>query len=275
MKTKSALCVLLCLCMLCGCMLSGCNAKSKDKTPNEIEKDTTASEQIQTECKHNMSKATCDKPSTCKECGYTEGSTIEHSYKEATCKDPKKCSTCGVKEGDALGHDYVEGQCTRCAEKDPDYKKIYSVGEKWIVDGEWEFTINSVKTHYLCSNYTNERDGYSNEQVVIIEYTFKNIGYNGINSGFSMEGENILSFWNDVHFTVYDQEGFKSDFYRGCSHTDSTDAYCSVGHSCKATVAFALDNNSDNITIEIEHALTNINNSNNKYVYATFEAGVE
>ena len=48
---------------------------------------------------------------TCTETGLTAG---------------EECSRCdhktGLEEIPALGHDYAEGQCTRCGEKDPDYK---------------------------------------------------------------------------------------------------------------------------------------------------------
>ncbi len=47
--------------------------------------------------------------------------THTHSYSGATCTAPAKCS-CGVTNGSALGHSYNNGVCTRCNEKDPNYK---------------------------------------------------------------------------------------------------------------------------------------------------------
>ena len=48
-------------------------------------------------------------------------STHAHKYSAATCTKAATCS-CGATNGKALGHNYSNGTCTRCKEKDPNYK---------------------------------------------------------------------------------------------------------------------------------------------------------
>ena len=76
---------------------------------------------------------------TCARCGdsYTDGETaaLGHAFgdwttaREATCtaagEQTRACARCGETETrpiEKLGHDYKDGTCTRCGEKDPDYK---------------------------------------------------------------------------------------------------------------------------------------------------------
>lgn len=67
-----------------------------------------------------------------------------HSFSEATCTEPGKCD-CGATEGTALGHDYKDGVCTRCGEKDPDYR-MTSILEK---QGKWK--LKYLHEGELCS----------------------------------------------------------------------------------------------------------------------------
>ena len=240
MKAKNILCVLVCLCILSGCSSHSEQISTSGNTIN-------TNDQTESNCEHDMLPA--------------------------TCTESKRCSVCGVTIGDPLNHDYIEGKCVRCGEKDPNFEIVYSVGEKWIVDGEWEFTIDSVKRHYLCNDYSNELDNYTNEQVVLIEYTFKNIGYNGINSGWSMESENILSFWGSTHFSIYDQENIKGDTY-ACIHDKADNATCKIGYTCKTSQGFVLNSHSNTITLEIKHILTNLDKSF-EYAQATYVLNVE
>lgn len=46
-----------------------------------------------------------------------------------------------------------------------------------MVDGQWKFTVNPVTLHRLCNSYTNKREEYTDEQVIRIDYTYKNLGY--------------------------------------------------------------------------------------------------
>lgn len=52
-------------------------------------------------------------------------------------------------------------------------KDTYGIGEEWIVDGQWKLTVNSVTA-------TEDRNEYSEKkpaEVVIITYSYENIGY--------------------------------------------------------------------------------------------------
>ena len=55
-----------------------------------------------------------------------------HSFSDATCTQPKTCS-CGATDGNALGHNFENGTCTRCGDKDPNYKltSIFNKNGKW------------------------------------------------------------------------------------------------------------------------------------------------
>lgn len=118
---------------------------------------------------------------------------------------------------------------------------FYSLGETWIVDGQWELTINSVEEHRLCDDYWNKNYGYSNEQVVIINYSYKNLGYQG----------SIMDLYiND--FNVYDCEGEAADEYVGCDHQGGQKE-CIIGTKCSnAKTAFALVNPSSEIIVSFE-----------------------
>lgn len=189
---------------------------------------------------HSYSNATCTAPAKCS-CGATNGSALGHSYSNATCTSPKKCSRCNSTSGSALGHNYSNGVCSRCNSKDPNYVKTYSLGEKWIVNGQWEFTINKAEKHHLCNDYSNKEYGFSTEQVVIIDYTFKNIDYDYTFGDLWMGG-----------FTVYDETGMSSTSY-ACTHTKYYPQECIKGASSRGQEQHVIFNDSKYITIVIEH----------------------
>lgn len=169
-------------------------------------------------------------------------STHIHSFSTATCTEAAKCS-CGATNGNALGHNYNNGVCSICGGKDENYVKTYSIGETWIIDGQWEFTVNSVTTHSLCNAVANENDGYIDEQVVIIDYTYKNIGY---------EEDLLITI---SHFKVYDETGKSGRLY-ACTHTKSA-GMCRLGKDCTAQEDYILFNNSSEIILSVSHRTTN------------------
>lgn len=116
----------------------------------------------------------------------------------------------------------------------------YSLGETWIVDGQWEFSITEVEIHNLCSDYANNANGYTNEQVVMIHYSYKNIGYT----------EHELNF-SGYDFSVSDERSEIAEHYYHCNHAKSK--YCPVGTKCSDAMAtFVLLNNSSEIRIDVE-----------------------
>lgn len=58
-------------------------------------------------------------------------------------------------------------------EQTEEKKDKYGIGEEWIVDGQWKLTVNSVTA-------TEDRNEYADKEpaeVVIITYTYENLGY--------------------------------------------------------------------------------------------------
>lgn len=225
---------------------------------------------------HNYGNATCTTASTCSQCGATTGKALGHDWKSATCTEAKKCRRCQKTDGSALGHDYkgqtctTDGACTRCNKKAAatghkysngkcvncgadDPNKVYTMGETWIVDGQWEFTVNSVEVHRLCNSYSNDREGYTNEMVVVINYTYKNLGY---------QNTNIDLWFSSISFDVYDGEGEAAETY-ACTH-DKGPKECIVGMKCTASQAYVLSNDSNTITLKVNERECTVVNGENK-----------
>jgi hypothetical protein len=115
-------------------------------------------------------------------------------------------------------------------------ERVYKAGEKWIVDGQWEFTINSVET-------TKDRNQFSDKdpaQVVIINYSYKNLGYSS---------QFMDLYFTD--FTVIDAKGEAAQTYP--LNINYYPKETPIGASCsKAQVGYGLANNSSEITIQVQ-----------------------
>lgn len=246
------------------------NTTTKNATPSTT-KQTTTKQLASTQAGHvhSWSAATCEKPRTC-ECGATSGEARGHSYLAATCTEAEKCFRCEQTKGKplghilkgqatctgcdqcsrcnryvagtALGHDYNKGKCTRCGEREEGYYETYNIGETWLVDGDkgqWEFTVNSVTVHYNCNSIWDRDEGYNGEQIVIINYTYKNISYTF--------GSGLGVFLID--FEVYDEQGENADIY-ACTHKKE---YANIipGMKHTASQAYALPNDSTEIVLVV------------------------
>ena len=78
-------------------------------------------------------------------------STHTHDYSSATCTAPAKCS-CGATNGSALGHSYNNGVCTRCNEKDPNYKPVIEkiqLNTAVTVSSNHEYRLGDLKITVL------------------------------------------------------------------------------------------------------------------------------
>lgn len=120
------------------------------------------------------------------------------------------------------------------------------MGETWIVDGQWEFTVNSVTVHSLCNSYANKKYGYTNEQVILIEYTYKNLGYTG-----AIQDLYISS----TAFDVYDEAGRAVKSY-ACTHEENPKE-CVIGTSCTALQAYIMPNNNSKVKLVVEKYTSN------------------
>ena len=162
----------------------------------------------------------------------------KHSYADATCQTPKTCTECGWTEGEKGDHNYVDGVCAVCEKRDPNYVAEYEFGETWIVDGMFEFTINSITQHSIC----NSRYDYSNDigatTAIMVSYTYKNLGMDKL----------IFDEWS---MDVYDSCGAEGDtIHLGtwCRH-DVVPQNCIEGGSYTAAIPVALINYDGALTI--------------------------
>lgn len=114
-------------------------------------------------------------------------------------------------------------------------KDYYSLGETWIVDGQWKFTFDSVTT-------TSDRNRYSDmnpEQVIILKYTYENLGY---------EGKFQDLYISSTSMQVIDGKSEMASTYP--ASTSVSPDTTPVGAKCVgAEVAFGLNNESDTITV--------------------------
>lgn len=118
-------------------------------------------------------------------------------------------------------------------------EKIYGPNEKWVVDGEWELTIHSAKTHTKCNRFDDAEDY---KQVVIVTYTYKNLGYDRYSNS------ELRFDWTNMN--IYD---CNSDIGIGypCTHCKDPQ-YINKGKQCSnAQEAYVLVTPSKEITLEI------------------------
>lgn len=67
---------------------------------------------------------------------------------------------------------------------------VYKVGDTWTVDDQWKFTITSVET----TTERNEFEESNPEQVILIKYSYENLGYEdstGLMDGLYMDIDSI------------------------------------------------------------------------------------
>ena len=105
-------------------------------------------------------------------------------------------------------------------------KEQYALGETWVVDGEWELTIDSVEE-------TSERNSYDDNDpaaVYIVTYTYKNLGY---------ENEYMDGLYLRIDNRIVDAEG-----HMGYSYGTDISRYpkeTPVGATCTAQVSIGVD----------------------------------
>ncbi len=122
------------------------------------------------------------------------------------------------------------------APESPD--KVYGLGETWTVDGLWSLTINSVTS-------TSDRNQFSDKnpaQVVIIDYTYQNIGY---------EDDFMDLYISDSSMDIIDSQGQLASSYPG--NVTNYPQETPVGATCaNAQVCIGLNNESSEIQITVE-----------------------
>jgi hypothetical protein len=117
-------------------------------------------------------------------------------------------------------------------------KDYYEIGDTWTVDGLWTLTFNSVTS-------TDERNEYSDkspDQVVVLDYSYSNIGY---------QGDIMDLYISDMDMKIVDGSGEVADSYPG--DLDNYPQETPVGATCSnAKVYIGLSNESDMITVYVE-----------------------
>ncbi len=107
----------------------------------------------------------------------------------------------------------------------------YRIGEKWIVDGQWELQITGVTE-------TEERNTYSDKNpaaVYIIDYTYTNLGY-----------VDDTGYWQGLYMSINDSivdnanlMGYSYDVDSIIGHSPQETP---VGASCQAKTSIGVDN---------------------------------
>ena len=131
--------------------------------------------------------------------------------------------------------------------------KVYGLNEEWIVDGQWRLKITEVKT-------TQDRNKHIKEniaQVVIIKYTYENLGYKD-------EYQDLFL----IPRTVVDSAKKISEIYpvRSSKYPEPTP----VGAISESTVGYGLSMESDKIKVHFEQ----FDHNAKKMQKATFEVPV-
>lgn len=195
-------------------------------------------------------------------CGKTKTKSIEKTEhipgdeyvytREPTCENSGygyvKCIVCGDSISgtstfiDKLGHLGNGEYCERCNKVNPNYLPQFGLGETWTVDGNWELTITDVKLHKFCNSVTNKNEGYGN-YVVLVYYTYKNIGYID-----DIWGDGLYISYSD--FDVYDSEGNSAHTYP-CTH-ETSPKECIVGTKSSASAAFVLQSYDGTLMLSID-----------------------
>ena len=67
----------------------------------------------------------------------------------------------------------LQQKVSKANEKKTDDNKVFGKGEYWEVEGQWKLKIDSVTP----TDYRNQFSDKNPEQVVIIKYTYENLGY--------------------------------------------------------------------------------------------------
>ena len=140
-------------------------------------------------------------------------------------------------------HTYEKGVCAECGANDPNYTPVYNANETWVVNGQWEFSLVSAEEHNHCSSFLTNNYGFSDEQIVMLTFKYKNIGYG---ETFSPKITSII---------VVDDAGEMAKLYSsttssviGCDHAIKPSG-CINGLVSRMSLPYALNNKSTSVTI--------------------------
>lgn len=194
--------------------------------------------------KISKAKATMEVDSTLKlKVSGTKSKVKWKTSKKAVATVNSSGTVTAKSEGQATITATVGGKKYTCAVRvvdsnKPVAKKTYKLGETWTVDGLWTLTFNSVTTTKERNQYSDHKPG----QVVILDYTYENLGY---------ETEYLDLFISHLNFKVVDGNGNVASSYP--ISTQNYPLETPVGAKCVgAQEPFGLVEESDKIIVYVE-----------------------
>lgn len=137
-------------------------------------------------------------------------------------------------------------------------EKVYGVGDTWEVDGQWKLTINSATPTDARNEYADKEAA----QVIIVEYTYENLGY--VDSNGIMDG---------LYFDLSSQQIVDEKGTMGYSYPGDIQSYpqeVPEGANCTAQACIGVDNESSKLKIIVSNY-----DGNDKDQKATFEIPVK
>lgn len=139
-------------------------------------------------------------------------------------------------------------------QKSDESSKAYKEGDYWEVKDQWKLTVNKVFA-------TDERNQFSDktpEQVIIIDYTYENLGYKNDNQDLFINPKSVIDDSEQMAHTYP-------------VHTNLSPQPTPVGSTmAEAQVGYGLDNSSNTVEIYFSKA-----DNNGKIQTATFKVEVE
>lgn len=221
--------LMICMTMAFGVMLTGCHKE------------------------HEWQGANCTQPSTCIECGETQGEALGHTWQEADCTQPSTCVTCRETQGEALGHtwqeaDYFSPQiCLTCgAEQGEPLQPSFEahglvanvrVGETY--DYVTSCSTDVTKTTVGKVTFSNYRifedtllEGYEWRAVHMeIAFSDENAQNYGMKLGYAHEDYYDTETWDES----YDEKGGNAKLYTirygGVDYTECKSIFSDSGYS--------------------------------------------
>lgn len=137
------------------------------------------------------------------------------------------CKYVDIKEKEETAEPPTEAPTDPPTDPPTEAKSEFSIGETWVVDGQWELTVTGVTE-------TEDRNPYSDKtptSVYIVDYTYTNIGY---------EDSVFDGLYIMLDDTIIDSNGIMG--YRYPGHTTAHSQYTPVGATCNAQVCIGVDN---------------------------------
>jgi len=194
--------------------------------------------------KISKAKATLEVDATLKlKISGTKSTPTWSSNKKSVATVDKKGTVTAKAEGQATITAKVDGKNYSCVvtvvdSNKPVENKQYKLGETWVVDGLWKLTFNSVTS----TDYRNPFHDSNPSQVVILDYTYENLGY---------EGDIQDLYISSLDFSVIDEHGNVASTYP--ANTTKYPQVVPIGARCVgAQQGYGLEEESTKITVYVE-----------------------